>query len=241
VVCIATGYLVALILRLPSPSMGSFVQASFRGNLAYVGLPIVLYSLASVQGEGVGRLESIAVLAFAPMVPTYNLLSILILSAHGRKETGARWHELISQVLTNPLIIAAAVGFVLMATHTPLPDAADRALCALGNVALPLMLLAIGASLSRERVQGRMLHSVSAALIKCVAAPLVGVLLARYIGLDTNQTAIALIYLACPTAVVSYVMAEQLGADEVLAGSTVVVSTLFSFVPLAVVVAWTVH
>lgn len=240
-ICLVIGYVLALILRLPSPKMGSFVQASFRGNLAYVGLPLVLYSLAAARSNGVGQLESIAVLAFAPMVPAYNLVSVLVLSLHGRKDKGARWHELFRQVLTNPLIIGSVVGFVLMAMRWPLPDAADRTLAALGNIALPLMLLAIGASLSLERVKGRILHSASAAFVKCVMAPLTGVLLAHYLGLDRTQTAIALIYLACPTAVVSYVMAEQLGADDVLAGSAVVLSTLFSFVPLAAVVAWTAH
>jgi hypothetical protein len=236
VFCCGAGYLAAFLLRLPSPSVGAFVQASFRGNLAYVGLPIVLYSLASTNGGNTGQLEAIAVLAFAPMVPIYNVVSVVVLSVHGKKDSGARWHELFSQVLTNPLIISCLLGFLFMLAGWPVPKSADRALKALGEMALPLTLLAIGASLDFHRVKGSLVHSVTAAFVKSALAPVAGVLLAGYVGLDAHQTAIALIYLACPTAVASYVMAEQLGADEVLAGSTVVVSTLLSLVPLAIVV-----
>jgi len=41
--------------------------------------------------------------------------------------------------------------------------------------------------------------------------------------------------LACPTAVVSYVMAEQLGADDRLAGGIVLLTTIASVGSLAAV------
>lgn len=40
----ATAYLVAWLLRVPGAATGTFVQGSFRGNLAYVGLPIYLFA-----------------------------------------------------------------------------------------------------------------------------------------------------------------------------------------------------
>lgn len=39
------GYVCGFLLRLEQRSMGAFVQAAFRGNLAFVGLPVVLLSL----------------------------------------------------------------------------------------------------------------------------------------------------------------------------------------------------
>jgi predicted permease len=48
---IALGYAIAAILRLPPRTTGAFVQGSYRSNLAYVGLPIVLLAVASHGGE----------------------------------------------------------------------------------------------------------------------------------------------------------------------------------------------
>jgi malate permease and related proteins len=231
---LVAGYVYALLAKLPSPSTGSFVQAAFRGNLAYVGLPVVMYALASAGDAK--ELRALAVLAFAPVIPIYNILSVIILSHHGRKDASLEWRELVTQVLTNPLILACLAGFLFMYYRVELPAAATRTLTALGQIALPLSLLAIGASLTFERVKGSLWHAIPAAVIKSVLTPFAGVGLAAWLGLDAAQTTIALIYLACPTAVASYVMAEQLGTDEALAGSAVVVSTLLSFVPLAIVV-----
>ncbi len=237
--CMAAGYLVAFLLRLPAASKGAFIQAAFRSNLAYVGLPIVLYTLASAETAAAQALEGLAVLAFAPLVPVYSLAAVLILSLHRKPgQTGVTWGQLWRKILGNPLVVACVIGFVFMLTGLPLPIAANRALQALGRMALPLTLLAIGASLNFSLVKGHLLHSLAVAAIKSTLAPAVGLVLATWLGMSVSHTAIALIFLACPTAVSSYIMAQQLDANHELAGSAIVVSTLLSFFPLAVVVGW---
>ena len=62
---------------------------------------------------------------------------------------------------------------------------------------------------------------------------MVGYLVARWLGLSPIETRVALIYLACPTAAASYVMAQQLGSDDKLASSIIVVSTILAFPVLA--------
>jgi predicted permease len=48
---------------------------------------------------------------------------------------------------------------------------------------------------------------------------------------------ILLIYLACPTATASYVLADMFGSDAPLAGRIIVISTLLSAISLSIVVA----
>ena len=48
---------------------------------------------------------------------------------------------------------------------------------------------------------------------------------------------IALVFLACPTAVASHPLVIRLGGDEALASTGIVISTLASAVPLALIVA----
>ena len=47
-----------------------------------------------------------------------------------------------------------------------------------------------------------------------------------------------LVYLACPTAVASYVLADIFGSDRELAAHIIVVSTLLSAVSLSLIVAF---
>jgi predicted permease len=46
---------------------------------------------------------------------------------------------------------------------------------------------------------------------------------------------VCLVYLACPTAVASFVMAQAMKGDAILAAGTVAVSTVYSCVALSVV------
>ena len=60
--------------------------------------------------------------------------------------------------------------------------------------------------------------------------------LVRFAG---DLRTIVLLYLACPAAVTSYVMADQMGADKDLAGAIVVLSTFYAFPAMAVVLLLT--
>ena len=61
--CLGLGAISARFGRLPPPVAASFIQAAFRGNLAYVGLPVVMYGLAKVGGRPSDSLETLAILA----------------------------------------------------------------------------------------------------------------------------------------------------------------------------------
>ena len=42
-------WIVSRRLQLPAPQTGSFIQGSFRGNGAFIGLPVIVYSLGSLD------------------------------------------------------------------------------------------------------------------------------------------------------------------------------------------------
>jgi len=96
----------------------------------------------------------------------------------------------------------------------------------------------IGATLAYSRVSGRKNFAFVASIIKVALTPLIGFAIALLIGLGSGETRIALIYLACPTAVLSFIMAENLGGDGKLAAAIVLISTILSVVSLAAIVAF---
>jgi malate permease and related proteins len=236
VASIGLGYLVALLLRLPQTSVGAFVQGAYRGNLAYVGLPAVLLALAASHTQSTSGSNSLAVLSVAFLVPIYNLIAVVVLLAGRPVEPGAgrAARRMVAAMFTNPLVLSCAAGLLFAIFGWKLPPVVRQTCATLGQMSTPLALLGIGASLTFASLRHRLVPASAASLIKVAAGPIIGYLVARWLGLSSEELRVAMIYLACPTASASYVMAQQLGADDMLAGSIIVVSTFFAVPALAI-------
>lgn len=236
---VALGYLIARLLRLPPRSTSAFVQGSYRSNLAYVGLPITLMAVAARAGSQSAALQAVAVLSIALLMPIYNVVAVFVLLAGhegSREQLPHRLRELGFRLVTNPLILACAAGLLVMALGWTLPAPLRETLSIVGDMTTPLALLGIGATLSFATLRSYLRNAGTAASIKAVASPLFGLAIAAALGLSRPETRMALIYLACPTAAASYVMAQQLGADEGLAANIIVASTLLSIPVLALII-----
>lgn len=228
-------WLIARNLSLPKPGTGSFIQGSFRGNGAFIALPVIIYSLGTLDP----RAETLATVVLAPVVILFNILGVIILThfSRHRKSGGNSISTIIGELVKNPLIISCAAGIALNLFGLHLPRWLFRPLDALGHAALPLVLMSIGASLEFERLRGAASPTLIASLIKTVAAPLFGFLLAGLFGLDQTDKMIAIFYLAAPAAGMSYVMAEVMGNDGPMAGRIVALSTLLSAVTIPIIMA----
>ena len=226
----------AKIMGLSRQSSGAFIQGSSRANNAFVGLPVILYSLTA----GNPHIEAVATLALAPAIVFYNIFSVTVLLTYGdqkHKRTGEIIRLFITQLLSNPLLLACAGGLAINLMGITFPTAIDRTLSALGNAALALALLSIGSSLSFKGLSKGLSASVLSASIKVFIQPLIGLGLALLIGLPPIERQMLLIYLACPTAVASYVLADIFNSDRDLAGHIIVISTLLSAISLSLIIA----
>jgi malate permease and related proteins len=235
VASIGLGYLIALLLHLPRASVGAFVQGAYRGNLAYVGLPVVLLALAASSDRPMTGSESLAVLSVAFLIPIYSLTAVIVLLAGRPIEAGAGHTvgRLLAAMFTNPLVLSCAAGLLFVILDWKLPPVIRQTCATLGQMSTALALLGIGASLTFVSLRRRILPASASSLIKVAAGPAVGYLVARWLGLSPVELRVALIYLACPTSAASYVMAQQLGSDDRLASSIIVVSTVYSIPVLA--------
>ncbi len=236
------GYGVAWLWRLPRRATGALVQGAYRGNLAYVGLPVVLLAFSSNGGRFGQDVPSLAVLATALMVPIYNLAAVLVLVA-GQEADGRQWRARLRQLglrlATNPLLLSCVAGLIVLAAGWPLPAPVRRSCEIIGAMTTPLALMGIGSALTFRDLRKRWQEAGLAALLKLAVSPLVGLLAASRLGLSQPELRMALIFLASPTATASYVMAQQLGSDEALAADIVVLTTALSLPALSVVLALT--
>jgi predicted permease len=231
---VVLGAIYARLARLNPAAAGTLVHVAMRGNLTYVGLPVLLY-LASVRGPGGPRPTAI-ILAFAPFLVFQNVVSILLLLV-GRDPFGWRMVRSVARsIVTNPLLVAVGAGLLACAAGLSLPLVLARSLEAVGQIASPLALIGIGGSLLLMPVRAHWGNAALAAFAKVAVVPFSGWLLGRWAGLPPNELIIALVFLACPTAVASFPLVSELGGDEALCSTGILLSTLFSAVSLAVVV-----
>lgn len=233
---IGAGYGVAWALRVPGAGRGTFVQSVFRGNLAFVGLPVI-YALPDMALGGGAAARAAAVVVVGPMMVAYNLVAVVVLLLSQHTLGWGMVRPFLRKLMTTPPLIATVAGISFAVMGWRLPSAVDKAFTALGDMALPLGLLGVGGALvaGDHRSGGR--AAWAAALLKTAAGPLVGWAVGRVLGLGAAELKIVMILLATPTAVASYAVAVELKGDEALASSSIVLSTILSVVTLALVLA----
>jgi predicted permease len=88
----------------------------------------------------------------------------------------------------------------------------------------------------RGALYGRL--PLACAALKVVLCPAIGYVVAQAIGLGPEERTMALLFLATPTATVSYTLAAELQGNEALASSTILLSTVGSLASLGAILAW---
>jgi predicted permease len=141
------------------------------------------------------------------------------------------------QLVTNPLLLASGLGVAFAAVGFALPLWLHQSVAVVGQMALPLALLCIGGTLVIMPLRGKRTNAFLASLLKIGMTPLLAWPVARWAGLSSDETRIALLFLATPTAAASFTLAGKLGGDEALAASSVVLSTVLSILSLSAVLA----
>lgn len=228
----AAGYIASLVMRLPPEKTGALVQASFRGNIAYIGIPVIAYTI----GEENRSILSLSVLMVAVLLTFNNMAAVLVL-LDGQPRFHLRALKMIATwLVANPLIIACAAGLFVAWLGLELPLAVSRTLTPLGNMALPLALLGIGSNLDLSEIRGLKGPILTASMIKVFLTPLAGFALARMVGLSIEEERAVLVMLACPTASASFIMAGQMGGDTQITAGAIVGSTVLSFISLFIII-----
>ena len=228
-VSVGSAWGIARFLRVSPSGQGTWVQAAFRGNLTFVGLPILLTL------PGIPR--TAAILVMAPLLIVYNAVSVALLVASRHRAQAGLWGLMLREVVRNPVILASALGGVLYAANITLWLPVERTLRQISLMAVPLALLCIGGALVTTPFRGNRKVALVAALFKTVVSPMIGYAVSRWFHLDPGETRVVLLLMACPTAAISFTMVRQLGGDEAVAAGAIVLSTLFSIGALSAILS----
>ena len=238
---IGTGFLSwvsTIVLKTEFKSRGALIQGCFRGNLAFMGLPLILFLMADLPEAE--KLEAAILVALPPIVILYNVCSVLVLAVYNEtNESSFSWQKVIFNIVTNPLLLACAAGLIAQRSQFQMPVSMYRTCEVVGSAAFPMALIGIGSQLAVTSISGHWFSLIFASVFKCVVCPLIGWGVAAWLGLAGIELQIILMMCAVPTAVSSFVLADQMKADSELAAGTVVFCTLFSIISLSVLILLT--
>jgi predicted permease len=224
----AVAWCVGLIWHIRHGELGTFVQASFHGNLGYIGLAVAYYSLGK---DGFVRASIIA--GFIMILQ--NLLAVVALQFNSNDaSTSKNKRDAVLRILGNPVILSALAGILFSSTGLKLPLVISRSLDILSGLALPMALILIGASLSFKLMRLKMFRIFSSSILKLILLPGIGFFLFRLFDIELQDYLPGLILLASPTATLTYIMAKEMNGDSDFAVAAISFCTLMSAVTFSI-------
>jgi len=208
------------------PQSGPSFSSIFQGATRFHGFVAIAVIGPLYGDDGV----ALGALALAIMVPLLNVISVIVLSIYGHSETRPEVAAVIRKILTNPLIIACAVGLLL--NRIDVPDILFQAIDIIGAGGLGLALLAVGAGMKLGHAAQHKLLLAIGVLTRLIGMPIMVIIMSWLVGLDGLARSVAIIAGAVPTAASAYVMARKMGGNAELMSSIVTFQVLVAFFTL---------
>jgi malonate transporter and related proteins len=197
-------------------------QTAFRFN-SYVAL-----SLASRLDDH-GQAAAFFALIIAFNVPLCNAAAVIALASQRPEEHHVPlWKELAS----NPLILATVGGLVFKLLGLSLPDLAWTTLQRLGQAALVLGLMAVGAGLSWSGAKSGAPVMAWMLASRTLVLPAIAWTLIMLLPLDPLARSVLIVFAALPTASSAYILATRMGAPGAPVAAVVSIGTLLSVLAL---------
>lgn len=214
--------------------VGEFVQACYRSSAAILGAAFIQNIYGSSGMSGLMILGS---------VPLYNIFAVIILTLESpaldaKSGMGEKIKKSLKGIVTNPILLGIAAGFVWSLLRLPMPTMANKTLSSLAGMTSPLALLAIGAGFKGREALGYLKPTAVATVTKLVILPAIFLPMAVHFGFTDQKLVALLVMLGSVTTPAGYVMAKQMGHEGTLTGSVCVTTTVFSALTLTFWVFW---
>lgn len=215
-ITVVLGFAWVKINRLPTQPYLACLLFPNTGNM---GLPLCLFTFGD-KGLAVA-------LAY------FMLLSVLNFSV------GTMWYSQqmsIRALMTNPILLSIVVALVLMGFDIKLPIWLNNSLDVMAGFAIPLMLIALGISLSQLKVE-----NLKVSLMMAIGRLAIGFgaawAVTTALGIKGEVRGVLIIESAMPVAVFNYVFAQMYDRKPEDVAGIVMCSTLLTFLVLPLLVS----
>jgi predicted permease len=215
-----TGVVAFVLLKILKLSIRSYLPALTIGNTGNLGLPLCLFAFGE---RGLGLAIAVYV---TNSVGQFTLVPLL--------QTRV---SIVRTLLTTPVLYGAAFGALFLGTGWPLPKWLEETVRLLGDLMIPLMLLALGHTIGGLRA-GNLHRAVGLGAARLTIAFGVALGVSEALGLEGMAQGVLVMQGAMPAAVFSYLFAARYErAAEDVAG-IVLMSTLLGALLLPFIVSY---
>lgn len=206
--------------KIQAPQASSLMQGSARFN-TFIGLAIAeaVYGTKGLQ---------LAVLGSALLVPIVNVTVVSLMA----RQLGSSGKSILIELVKNPLILSICAGVLYNFTGLNEVPVLHEIARILGNAALPIMLLSVGANLKLRGLSGSRKIIGFSMIGKFLINPIAVIFAALVLNTDPLFIQVALIFAALPTGVASYTLAREMQGDAPLMAAIITIQTLLSFIIL---------
>jgi predicted permease len=211
VLCMSVAYVIARLYKLSNKDLRTFLLVSSFGNTAFLGYP---YAFSYFGQEGL----QIAIIY--DNLGSFLMVSFLgVMVASGKPD--------LKEVLLFPPFLGLVFGFVLRGI--PLHPSLDKTLDFVALSTLPVVLFALGLSISLGGIRDNLKFSFLAVLIKVSVSILAVSLVGRFMELSPIAFKVSLLESAMPPMMFSAVLALRYNLNPNLAFASVGLGMVLSF------------
>ncbi|MBO6016171.1 MAG: AEC family transporter, partial [Lachnospiraceae bacterium] len=229
--CIAITILSYFLLK-DKTILGEFVQASYRGSAAVLGIAFIMNIYGQVHTTP---------LMIIATVPLYNIYAVLLLSftdpiamteGATRRANRTQLKKSIRGILTNPILLGILLGMLASISRIHLPVLITKTIGNFSALATPLALIGLGAGFEGRRARARIKPTIACTLVRLVILPVTFLPIAAHMGFRGEDMVAILIMLGAPTTASGYIMARNMNHEGTLTSSVVVSTTFLSALTL---------
>lgn len=203
---------------------GEVIQASYRSSAAILGIAFV----NNIYGH-----STMAALMIVGTVPLYNIIAVTTLAVTSPEKDKSKGRKALAlstfkSIATNPIILGIIVGITWSLLKIPQPVILSKSVTYLGNMATPLSLIALGASVKFGEAKGKLPVTAGIAFIKLVLFCSLFLPVAIKLGFRGEKLIAILVMLGSATTGSCFVMAKNLGHKGTVTAFAVMLTTLCS-------------
>ena len=147
------------------------------------------------------------------------------------------WRDALKRMIRLPAVYAAFGAVIVYSLNIPVPRPLMSAIEVAGAGAIPVMLLVLGMQMADLQGGFNIRLAVPAISMRLLLGPIIGLVVATFIGLEGLGRSTSIVQTSMPPAVFTIVLATEFGLKATVVTGIVVVATLIS--PLTIALAIT--
>ncbi len=217
-------WMITSIFKFSRSQTGAIILATSFPNVTYLGLPVLEQTFGHWARSVVIQLD---LFAASPLLFTVGIM----IARHYGEDKGK--HKSMLSFFNTPPFWVAFLAVFLNLNHIVIPVAITGVLQKLSAAVVPLMLFSLGLALNWKTIKFRSLPTIlPVVVVKLFFMPLIAIFIAKYLTLNDEYKAAAILDMAMPSMVIGIIFCDRYKLDSSLYAMTVTVTTLLSIFTL---------